>query len=81
MLFALAVGIIVAASEAILYLIWTSRKTSSKPGKRRRLPAQAYDKKSEDPAAETADDEPKVIAASSKDEQASTLRQRRDATH
>ncbi|KAG2011692.1 hypothetical protein CC2G_011780 [Coprinopsis cinerea AmutBmut pab1-1] len=75
-LFAIGVGIVVAISEAILYWIWSSRKTSSK--QKRRITPNARHKKLD--GGGTATEEARAVTISSKDEKPNNLRQRRDPT-
>ncbi|KAJ2934874.1 hypothetical protein H1R20_g2232, partial [Candolleomyces eurysporus] len=73
-LFGLAVGIIVAISEGILFLIWTSRRTSA--GSRKRDNGR-HKKDDADTEVETKQDEPtQIIKASTQQDEGSTLRQR-----
>ncbi|KAF8909341.1 hypothetical protein CPB84DRAFT_1765887 [Gymnopilus junonius] len=73
-LFALFAAIVVAVSEAGLYMIWQSRSSTSEPLRKKRLPALH---KKVDPATETdtnsVDDTKPVTSAS----ETGTLRQRR----
>ncbi|KAJ2919514.1 hypothetical protein MD484_g886, partial [Candolleomyces efflorescens] len=72
-LFGLAVGIVVAISEGILFLIWTSRRSSTGARKRH----SGRHKKDDADSVEPKENEPtQVITSPAQQDEGSTLRQR-----
>ncbi|TFK18979.1 hypothetical protein FA15DRAFT_674857 [Coprinopsis marcescibilis] len=81
-LFALLVGFVVASSEALLYVIWSSRNAKSDKLKGRRLVPPSRDKKLDGDVdgGMAQEEETNVILTSSTDVPPVQLRQRKDPT-